>query len=116
MYDDLIPDEALSSPVIPAADAPEEEVLAFALTFDGYAYAGSPERCQTLANARREAFFSAHFLPGDESLSILRCCLFAEQRRSYHAGCLSPDDLAYMRDLVECIRQQVERTVPAARL
>ena len=114
MYDDLIPNEALRADAIPAPHASEEKVLAFALTFDGYAWAGSTERCQALANSAREAYSRGRCLTGDRPLSHLRCCLYAEQRRSYHTGSLSPDDLAYLRDLVECIRQQLESTAPDA--
>lgn len=55
---------------IPAADATRRDLEAFALSFDGYEYAGSREAAERLRERWREATF-------DE----LRAALFYEQRR-----------------------------------
>ena len=69
----------------------------FALTFDGFGYWGSVEKCAEIAQARR---------PG--SLTELRTCLFYEARRWKLAG-KSPDlaSMKYIRALVYAIRGKV---------
>ena len=69
----------------------------FALTFDGFRYWGSVEKCAEIAQARR---------PG--SLTELRTCLFYEARRWHHAG--KPPDVAsmkFIRALIYAIREKV---------
>lgn len=69
----------------------------FALTFDGFRYWGSVEKCAEIAQARR---------PG--SLTELRTCLFYEARRWNLAG--KPPDVAsmkFIRALVYAIREKV---------
>ena len=51
---------------IPAHDADWDTVAEFALTFNGYDFWESPEKCAEIANARRH-----------DSLADLRTCLFA---------------------------------------
>jgi hypothetical protein len=70
----------------------------FALTFDGFKYWGSVEKCAEIAQARR---------PG--SLTELRTCLFYEARRWKQAG--QPPDAAsmkFIRALVYAIREKVD--------
>ena len=69
----------------------------FALTFDGFKYWGSVEKCAEVAHDRR---------PG--SLTELRTCLFYEARRWKLAG-KSPDaaSMKYIRALVYAIREKV---------
>jgi hypothetical protein len=92
-----IPDDALRVDMIPASGADWDEIQRFALTFDGYAYWGSFERCEEVAEERRS-----------ETLTDLRTCLFFEQRRWRHYG-YEPDEqaMAYIRYLVEQIRARV---------
>jgi hypothetical protein len=82
---------------LPPPDADWEAIQRFALTFNGYTYWGSFERCSEIANARR-----------GETLTELRTCLFFEQRRWRHFG-YSPDEesMAYIRRLLEQIRARV---------
>jgi hypothetical protein len=78
----------------------------FALSFDGYAYCGSAERCGEIANATKEKYRQTRVLP--EALDDLRACLFFEQRRWRHMGQM-PDQvsLQYIRALVRAIRASV---------
>ena len=70
----------------------------FALTFDGFKYWGSVEKCAEVAQARR---------PG--SLTELRTGLFYEARRWKLAG-KTPDttSMKYIRALVYAIREKVD--------
>jgi len=78
----------------------------FALSFNGYEHWGSFERCAAVAYRGREAFETGHALP--VTLTELRTCLFFEQRRWRHYG-YDPDEraMAYIRALVEGIRERV---------
>lgn len=69
----------------------------FALTFDGFKYWGSVEKCAEVAQTGR---------PG--SLTELRTCLFYEARRWKLVG-RSPDAAAmkYIRAMVYAIREKV---------
>jgi len=83
---------------IPPADASWTEILDFALTFDGYEYWGSFERCAEVANAKAHG-----------SLNGLRTCLFFEQR-SWRAGDESPPakrTLVYWRSLLKKMRSLI---------
>lgn len=93
----LIPNDKLTTEMIPAADAPWDDIQSFALTFDGYTYFGSVAK---LAAAVRE---ERH-----ETLSEVRACLFFEQRRLRHIG--EPpdeDDLLTIRRLLALIRKKL---------
>lgn len=101
VYD--IDNSALTAADLPSADAELTTVWDFALTFDGYRFWGSFEKCAEMANARRHA-----------SLTELRTCLFFEQRRwrqFEQDPSFEPDSdkeaLAYIRKLVEQIRSRV---------
>jgi hypothetical protein len=91
-----IPDRELTAADLPLPGANWSEISKFALTFDGYAYWGSGERCAEIANAMRP-----------RTTTEARTCLFYEQRRS-HFGC-GPDEetMVYIRGLVEQIRGHV---------
>ena len=85
------------------ADVPSfKEVWAriepFALTFDGFKYWGSVEKCAAIAQARR---------PG--SLTELRTCLFYEARK-WQLTKKTPDaaSMKFIRALVYAIRQKVD--------
>jgi hypothetical protein len=82
---------------MPVPQADWEAIQPFALTFDGYTYWGSFERCEEIAETRQQV-----------TLTDLRTCLFFEQRRWRHYG-YAPDEEAmeYIHDLVEQIRARV---------
>lgn len=69
----------------------------FALTFDGFKYWGSVEKCAEVAHEKRMA-----------TLTDLRTCLFYEARRWRMEG-KAPDivSLRYIRALVYAIREKV---------
>ena len=90
-----IPSTSLTLGDVPTEDADWTEILDFALTFDGYTYWGSFERCAEVANARVHG-----------TLNGLRTCLFFEQR-SWRHGDESPPTkraLAYWRSLLKKMR------------
>ena len=90
-----IDNEDLRVEDIPEPDATWDALQRFALTFDGYGVFG--DACGEIANARRHT-----------TLSELRGCLFFEQRRHRHFGDPpGPDDLRYLRSLVDEIRRRV---------
>jgi hypothetical protein len=92
-----IPNTALRASKLPPPDAGWDVVGRFALTFDGYKYWGSLERCQEVALARPT-----------ETLTELRTCLFFEQRSWRWQG-EHPDEqgMRYIRWLLEQIRARV---------
>jgi len=71
----------------------------FALTFDGFKYWGSVEKCAQVAQTRR---------PG--SLTELRTCLFYEARKWQLMG-KTPDSasMKFIRALLYAIRKKVDR-------
>ncbi len=83
---------------IPSPKAQWRAITKFALSFDGYEYWGSSEKCAKIANLRR-----------NRTLAELRTCLFFEQRRWRHFG-EKPDKEAmkYIRGLIEKIRMKVD--------
>src|SRR5258706_9877066 len=70
----------------------------FALTFDGFKYWGSVEKCAEVAQSKR---------PG--SLTELRTCLFYEARRGKHAG-KAPDgaSMKFIRALGYAIMEKLD--------
>ena len=82
---------------VPSADADWGSLWHFALTFNGYDFWVSTDKCAEIANTRKH-----------DSLTELRTCLFFEQRRWRHFG-ETPDKkaTAYIRKLVEQIRSRV---------
>jgi hypothetical protein len=93
--------EVANSEITPADVPSFKEAWAriepFALTFDGFKYWGSVEKCAEVAQSKR---------PG--SLTELRTCLFYEARRWKLAG-KPPDGVSmkYIRALVYAIREKV---------
>ena len=92
-----VPNSDLRLEKLPRNDADWETIQRFALTFDGYSYWGSFERCAEVADAQRR-----------ETLTDVRTCLFFEQRRWRHYG-EEPDEraIAYIRALLEDLRTRV---------
>lgn len=95
-----IPSEDLALADIPGPEARWTEILDFALTFDGYEYWGSLERCAEVANARAHG-----------TLDCLRTCLFFEQRSWRHADERPPTKkrLAYWHSLLKKMRAMVSK-------
>src|ERR1700693_3187820 len=94
---------------VPSQKATWDAIEQFALTFSGYDWAGSFEKCSDVANSTRKAYerLLECRLP-KLTLNELRCCLFFEHRISHHAGHdPSGADLVYVRALVADIRDGV---------
>jgi hypothetical protein len=91
---------------VPGPDSGWREIGRFALSFDGYEWWGSFQRCAEVAERGLEVFRTTGTLPG--SLTGLRTCLFFEQRRWRHFG-LDPDEEAsrYISALLEGVRDRV---------
>jgi|GEM_PF-497553 len=94
--------QQLSNTELSPADIPSfkeawARIEPFALTFDGFRYWGSVEKCAEVAHEKRMA-----------TLTELRTCLFYEARKWEQAG-KSPDivSLRYIRALVYAIREKV---------
>jgi hypothetical protein len=102
----LIPSSLLQRDDLPGPDAPEHDLQAFALTFDGYREFGSTQRLAGIANAAIERWRISNDVP--TTLDVLRGCLFFEQRRWHHFG-ESFDDLTmlYIHDLIAAMRHQL---------
>ena len=84
---------------LPAQDASWTTIQEFALSFDGYRYWGSFERCAGIANRRDHG-----------SLTELRTCLFFEQRRWRHFGEEpNADAMSYIHGIVDSIRDKLRR-------
>jgi hypothetical protein len=85
---------------IPSSKATWNEISRFALTFDGYAYWRSNEKCAQVANRMREA-----------RVEVLRSCLFFEQRR-WRWQERRPDaaSMRYIRGLIQGIRKYPRET------
>jgi hypothetical protein len=101
-----IPNEELVTEKLPLPSASWREIGWFALTFNGYEHWGSFEACGEIAEKCRQSFLAGKLLPKD--LTVLRTCLFFEQRRWRHFG-YEPDEagMRYIHALVESIRENV---------
>ena len=91
---------------MPSPTAQWPQIGRFALTFDGYSYWGTFDKCAEISNRWEEAYAERQALP--DSLTDLRTCLFFEQRHWRHYG-WDPDEQAmrYIRALLEAIRSRV---------
>jgi hypothetical protein len=86
----------LSPADIPSYKEPWARIEPFALTFDGYKYWGSIEKCAQVAEKP----------PG--TLTELRTCLFFEARRWSHLGRIpDPASLKRIRALLYVIAKKV---------
>lgn len=101
--------QMLTSEMIPGDDAPwQPDIVNFALTFDGYAAFDGFDPLAATGNITAEEWQRDGALPND--LSILRGCLFFEQRRYRHFDSDPPgESMAYIRALVSAIRRLAER-------
>jgi hypothetical protein len=104
-YGEITNDDLTASDV-PAPDAGWQEIGRFALSFNGYEWWGSFQKCAEVANLAVKTYRESGVLP--ESLTDLRTCLFFEQRRWRHFG-FDPDEEAmrYISALLEAIRESV---------
>lgn len=90
---------------IPANDADQTELVTFALSFDGYSYWGSFERCSEVAQAVQQQYIQDGTLPS--SLVALRTALFFEQRAARHMDAeFLPRSNPYLGTLLAAIRLQ----------
>lgn len=101
-----IANEDLKQSDVPPSDAGWYDIARFALSFNGYEWWGSFQRCAEIANLAAQTFRESGALP--DSLTGLRTCLFFEQRRWHHFG-FDPDEksMDYISTLVEQIRRSV---------
>ena len=97
---ELIKNEQLTLENVPLTDANWGDILDFALTFDGYEFWGSSERCAEVAAARAHG-----------TLTCLRTCLFFEQRFWCHNYALPPSKkrLLYWQSIIRKTRALVVR-------
>jgi hypothetical protein len=100
-----IANEELVQSDVPLPNAGWYDIGRFALSFNGYDWWGSFEKCAEVANLAARAYHESGALP--ESLTGLRTCLFFEQRRWHHFG-FDPDEpaMGYIAALLEGIRQR----------
>jgi len=91
---------------VPLPSAGWYEIGKFALSFNGYDWWGSFQRCAEVANLAAQTYHRSGALP--KSLVDLRTCLFFEQRRWHHFG-FDPDEpaMGYIAALLEGIRRRV---------
>ncbi len=105
----MIPNNELTEGDIPAPGTDWSIIIPFALTFDGYEYWGSFDRCFDVAKTHWSAYKHDGRVPS--ALVDLRTCLFAFQRswRKSDEGVVEGRDLAYIHALIEGIRHAVRR-------
>ena len=103
LFPRIVPNERLVLNKIPTPESDWNVIQRFALTFNGYEAFGH-DRCGELANARCQGTL----LESEQSLSVLRSCLFFEQRRWSHFG-EAPEGHALndIRSLLAAIRRRV---------
>lgn len=96
---DEIHNDELVIEQIPDPDADWDTIQRFALTFDGYRFWGSFEKCAEVANKHLNS-----------TLTELRTCLFFEQRRWRHFD-EEPDykAMVYLGGIIKKIREAVSR-------
>lgn len=104
----MIPNSELNRRNIPTSDADWTDILSFALTFDGYWYWGSPEKCRTIASPWLDRFKTMGALP--PPLTDLRTCLFMMQRSFHWDDDWPPhsDEEAFVRALISAIWEKVQ--------
>lgn len=92
-----VPNTALRIERIPEAGAGWDRIAGFALTFNGYTYAGSSERFAEMTATRRQS-----------TLSDLRTLLFFHERAIRHGGFEpSEAEMLDIENLMEQIRGRV---------
>ena len=97
----------LSEDDLPPQNAKWEAINEFALTFNGYEYWGSFDKCADVANQSYKIYVTKGRLP--DSVNALRSCLFFEQRRWRHFGeCPDEETMAYIHQIIESIRTKIQ--------
>jgi len=89
---------------IPSSNASRNDIASFAMTFNGYKYHGSFDKCANVASEVSE-HFRKHNSYSDVSLDTLRTALFFHHRAIRHAE-LTPN-MQYVRKLLAAIRKRV---------
>lgn len=107
-----IPTSELGLNDIPNGHAKWTTVGRFALTFDGYAWAGSEEKCREFTERTRQKWDTDRASLRLASCDEARACLFYEQRNirnrdmgSYTEFGPTRSDWKYIRALVDRIRE-----------
>lgn len=96
---DHIPNVKLNLTDVPEVDADWSEIIAFALTYDGYQFWGDFKKCAEIANQAKKVYTEEGRLPN--TLTELRTCQFFEQQRWCYFGRI-PDEksMVYINALI----------------
>lgn len=101
-----IKNEDLTVRDLPGPNADYDAIIEFALSFNGYDYWESFEKCAEVSNSCLEQWEEDKSLP--TSLAELRTCVFFEQRRWHHFGEIpNRETMEYIHQLIEAIRAKV---------
>lgn len=104
---DEIPNDRLTTSVVPQATASWQTIVGFAHTMDGDKAIGRKE-CAQLANRVKSEFSVNASSIETLSLTELRLCLFFEQRRFNHFGHEPQDtDRIFINALLEAIQNKI---------
>ena len=88
---------------VPSAATPwGPEIIAFALSYNGYDRHGDPQSVKAVVEPVRRSWQETKQIRGD--LSTLRCALFFEQRAAHHTD--SAPDAEYLAALLTAIGTQ----------
>lgn len=91
---------------IPEPYAEWRTIVPFALSFNGYDFCGSFEKCAVINSKNVKLYRAKKILPN--SLTELRTCLFFEQRAWNHLGYGTNEEaMEYVHALIEQIRVKV---------
>ena len=102
-----IPNDRLRPEDLPEVNADWDTINPFALTFDGYTYWGSFERCAEMAERVQRRYIETGELPDD--LVELRTTLFFAQRGArFRDSDPSPEDMRLLWALIEAMRRQLQ--------
>lgn len=100
-----LPDDQLDAEVVPATDAPWEQVSAFGHRYHAYKVAGSLQRVADLTLEAHDAWATDGTLP--DSLPRLRLALFHTVRAVGVGERPDPDTEAWARALLAGVRDHV---------
>ena len=103
---DHIPNVKLNLTDVPEVDADWSEIIAFALTYDGYQFWGDFKKCAEIANQAKKVYTEEGRLPN--TLTELRTCQFFEQQRWCYFGRI-PDEksMVYINALIQGTREKL---------
>jgi hypothetical protein len=101
----------------PRADAPLQDLLDFALTYDGYHRLGTdPAALRRIVEPLLQELQTRETVPDWAGLDLLRGTLFFVQRQTHHWGDVPPEQEGHMRLLVAAIdRRALGRELPSDR-